>query len=182
MLRAGLAHLYFVTIHPFEDGNGRIARAINDMALAQDEKLANRFYSLSGQIMNERDDYYAVLEKTQKGNGDVTQWLSWYLSCFQRALKRSENLLENVAIKPRFWQRVGNIPLSEHQRKVVNRLLDAGPGGFAGGLTTRKFAGLAHVSRATAYREIVDLFNKGILRQNPGSGRSSSYDLVWERE
>jgi Fic family protein len=133
--------------------------------------------------MHERDDYYAILEKTQKGNGDVTQWLSWYLSCFQRALKRSENLLENVAIKPRFWQRVdGNIPLSEHQRKVVNRLLDAGPGGFMGGLTTRKFAGLAHVSRATAYREIVDLLNKGILRQNPGSGRSSSYDLVWERE
>jgi Fic family protein len=182
LLRAGLAHLYFVTIHPFEDGNGRIARAITDMALAQDEKLVNRFYSLSGQIMNERDDYYAILEKTQRGNGDVTEWLSWYLSCFQRALERSENLLENVAIKSRFWQRVGNIPLSEHQRKVVNRLLDAGPGGFKGGLTTRKFAGLAHVSRATAYREISDLLTKGILRQNPGGGRSSSYDLDWERK
>ena len=180
LLRAGLAHLYFVTIHPFEDGNGRIARAITDMALAQDEKLADRFYSLSGQIMQERDEYYAILEKTQKGDGEVTEWLNWYLGCFQRALERSGILLENVAIKSRFWQRVGNIPLSEHQRKVVNRLLEAGPGGFAGGLTTRKFAGLAHVSRATAYREIADLLAKEILRQNPGGGRSASYDLVWE--
>lgn len=182
LLRAGLAHLYFVTIHPFEDGNGRIARAITDMALAQDEKLTKRFYSLSGQIMQERDNYYAMLEKTLKGSGDVTHWLSWYLGCFQRAVERSENLLATIALKSRFWQRVGNIPLSEHQRKVVNRLLDAGPGGFTGGLTTRKFAGLAHVSRATAYREIADLLTKGILRQNPGGGRSASYDLAWEGE
>lgn len=181
LLRAGLAHLYFVTIHPFEDGNGRIARAITDMALAQDEKLANRFYSLSGQIMNERDEYYAILEKTQKGNGDATEWLGWFLGSFQRALERSEHLLENVAMKSRFWQRVGSVQLSEHQRKVVNRLLDAGPGGFAGGLTTRKFAGLAHVSRATAYREISDLLAKGILRPNPGGGRSASYELNWEQ-
>ena len=180
LLRAGLAHLYFVTIHPFEDGNGRIARAITDMALAQDEKLANRFYSLSGQIMNERDEYYTILEKIQKGNGDVTAWLSWFLSCFQRALERSENLLENVAMKARFWQRIGNIPLSEHQRKVVNRLLDAGPEGFKGGLTTRKFASITHVSRATAYREISDLLSKKILKQNPGQGRNVSYDLNME--
>jgi Fic family protein len=180
LLRAGLAHLYFVTIHPFEDGNGRVARAITDMALAQDEKLANRFYSLSGQIINERDEYYAILEKTQKGNGDVTEWLSWFLSCFQRALERSENLLENVAMKARFWQGIGNVPLSEHQRKVVNTLLDAGPAGFKGGLTTRKFAGIAHVSRATAYREISDLLSKKILRQNPGRGRNANYDLNLE--
>lgn len=185
LLRAGLAQLYFVTIHPFEDGNGRIARAITDMALAQDEKLANRFYSLSGQIMNERDEYYAILEKTQKGNGEVTDWLCWFLDCFQRTLERSENLMENVAIKARFWQRAGNIQLSEHQRKVINRLLDSGPGGFEGGLTTRKFAGIAHVSRATAYREIADLLTKGILRQNPGGGRSTSYDLnctLWKEK
>ena len=177
LLRAGLAHLYFVTIHPFEDGNGRIARAITDMALAQDEKLANRFYSLSGQIMSERNEYYAVLENTQKGNGDVTAWFSWFLSCFQRALERSENLLENVVLKGRFWQRIGNIPLSQNQHKVVNSLLDADPGGFKGGLTTRKFAGIAHVSRATAYREISDLISKGILKQNQGRGRNVSYDL-----
>jgi len=180
VMRAGLAHLYFVTIHPFEDGNGRIARAITDMALAQDEKLTNRFYSLSGQIMNERDAYYTILENTQKGNGDVTAWFSWFLSCFQRALERSENLLENVAIKTRFWQRLGSIPLSEQQRKVVNRLLDAGPEGFTGSLTTRKFVDIAHVSRATAYREISDLLAKKILRQNPGRGRNASYNLNLE--
>lgn len=180
LLRAGLAHLYFATIHPFEDGNGRIARAITDMALAQDEKMASRFYSLSGQIINERGGYYAILEKTQKGDGNVTAWLCWFLECLQRALERSENLLGNVAAKTRFWQEAGNIQLSEHQRKVVNRLLDAGPGGFQGGLTTRKFAGLAHVSRATAYREIAALLAKGILRQNPGRGRSTSYDLNWQ--
>ena len=180
VMRAGLAHLYFVTIHPFEDGNGRIARAITDMALAQDEKLANRFYSLSGQIMNERDDYYTILEKTQKGNGDITAWFSWFLSCFQHTLERSENLLENVAMKARFWQRIGNIPLSEYQRKVVNKLLDAGPEDFKGGLTTRKFVGIAHVSRATAYREISDLLSKKILTQNPGRGRNASYGLNLE--
>jgi Fic family protein len=180
LLRAGLAHLYFVTTHPFEDGNGRIARAITDMALAQDEKSGNRFYSLSGQIMNERDGYYAILEQTQKGDGDATDWLNSFLGCFQRAIEGSENLLENVSLKARFWQRVATVQLSEHQRKVVNRLLDSGPGGFAGGLTTRKFASLAHVSRATAYREISDLLAKGILRQNPGRGRSASYDLNWE--
>lgn len=180
LLRAGLAHLYFVTIHPFEDGNGRIARAVTDLALAQDEKLTDRFYSLSGQIMNERDEYYTILEQTQKGSGDVTKWLCWFLGCFQRSLERSENLLENVAMKARFWQRAGNLQLSEHQRKVINRLLDAGPGVFEGGLTTRKFAGIAHISRATAYREIADLLAKGILRQNPGRGRSTSYDLKWE--
>jgi Fic family protein len=179
LLRAGLAHLYFVTIHPFEDGNGRVARAITDMALAQDEKLANRFYSLSGQISNEREEYYTILESTQKGNGDVTAWLCWFLSCLQRALERSESLLGNVATKARFWQEAGNIHLSEHQRKVINRLLDAGPEGFQGGLTTRKFAGIAHVSRATAYREIADLLAKGVLRQNPGRGRSASYGLNW---
>jgi Fic family protein len=181
LLRAAVAHLYFVTIHPFDDGNGRIARAITDMALAQDEKLRERPYSLSSRIMAERDGYYAELERTQKGNGDITGWLLWFLGCFQRALASSETVMENVARKARFWQRTGNLQLSSHQRKVINRLLDAGEE-FHGGLTTRKFAGIAHVSRATAFREIADLLDKGVLKQNPGRGRSTSYSLDHEKK
>ncbi|MBI4042907.1 MAG: Fic family protein [Deltaproteobacteria bacterium] len=179
LLRAGLAHFYFVTIHPFEDGNGRIARVLTDMALAQDEKLSTRYYSLSSQIMEERDDYYDVLEACQKGSGDVTQWLEWYLGCYTRAVKKSEKLIEDVLAKAKFWQHHGQIAINERQRKIVNRLLDSGKGGFQGGLTTRKYVSMAKVSRATAFREISDLLEKGILIQNPAKGRSVSYDLKW---
>lgn len=179
LLRSGLAHLYFVTIHPFEDGNGRIARALTDMALAQDEKLAARCYSLSSQIMEERDDYYRVLEKCQKGSGDVTEWLQWYLGCFHRAVEGASTLIAHVLDKAQFWQRHSQTDLHERQRKVVNRLLDAGKGGFQGGLTTRKYVAMTRASRVTAYREISDLLRKGILRQNPPRGRSASYDLNW---
>jgi Fic family protein len=182
LLRAGVAHFRIVTIHPFEDGNGRIARALTDMALAQDEDLPARFYSLSSQIMAERDAYYAVLEKVQKGDGDITAWLEWFLGCFERAVERSEDLLAGVLLKARFWQRHAGAGISERQRKVLNRLLDAGPGGFEGGLTTRKYAGLAGVSKPTAQREIADLVGKGMLRPNPGGGRSTSYDVAWEED
>lgn len=180
LLRAGVAHFRFVTIHPFEDGNGRIARALTDMAMAQDEDLPARFYSLSSQIMAERDAYYTVLEKVQKGDGDITAWLAWFLGCFERAVERSEDLLAGVLLKARFWQRHAGAGISERQRKVLNRLLDAGPAGFEGGLTTRKYAGLAGVSKPTAQREIADLVAKGMLRPNPGGGRSTSYDVAWE--
>jgi Fic family protein len=175
----GLAHFYFVTIHPFEDGNGRIARALTDMALAQDEKLSTRYYSLSSQILEERDDYYGVLEACQKGNGDVTEWLNWYLGCHARSVEGAQKLIADVLAKAEFWQYRNPMVINERQRKVVNRLLDAGKGGFEGGLTTRKYVSMTKVSRATAFREISDLLGKGLLHQNPAKGRSASYDLNW---
>lgn len=179
VVRAAVAHLRFLTIHPFEDGNGRIARALTDMALAQDEREPRRFYSLSSQIMAEREAYYDILERTQKDEGDITAWLLWFLGCMTRSLERSEGLLGNVLAKGEFWRRHAGAPLSERQLKVVNRLLDAGPSGFAGGLTTRKYVSLAGVSRATAFREIAQLLEWGLIRQNPGSGRNVSYDISW---
>ncbi|HLP59813.1 MAG TPA: Fic family protein, partial [Candidatus Deferrimicrobium sp.] len=177
LLRAGMGHFYFITIHPFEDGNGRIARALTDMALAQDEGLPVRFYSLANRIMAERETYYDILEQTQKGNGDITGWLLWFLGCMERAIGYSETLVNSVLSKATFWQNYTQCTLSNNQRKVINRLLDAGPGGFEGGLTTRKYVSLTRVSRATAYREITDLVDKGILVPNPGKGRNISYRL-----
>ena len=181
LLRAGLAHFYFVTIHPLEDGNGRIARALTDMALAQDEKLGIRYYSLSSQIMEEREEYYRILEKSSKNTSvDVTDWLVWFLGCYQRAIERSDKIIGHVLGKADFWQRHAQTIMNERQKKVVNRLLDAGREGFQGGLTTRKYVSMAKVSRATAFREISELLGKGILRQNPAKGRSVSYDLSWD--
>ena len=179
LLRSGLAHVYFVTIHPFEDGNGRIARALTEMALAQDERLSTRYYSLSSQIMEERSAYYRVLETGQKSDGDVTPWLQWYLGCYTRAVERAEGLIAGILVKATFWQRHSQVDLSARQRKVLNRLLDAGKGGFQGGLTTRKYVAMAKVSRATAFREISDLLEKGLLTQNPARGRSVSYEVKW---
>jgi len=178
LLRAGIAHFHFITIHPFEDGNGRIARALTDMALARDEGSPVRFYSLSNRIMAERDDYYTILEHSQKGDGDITEWLLWFLGCMERAIENSETLVAGVLAKATFWRKHGQTSLTGQQRKVLNRLLDAGPDGFEGGLTTRKYVSMTKVSRATAYREISDLVDKGILVSNPGKGRSISYRLV----
>lgn len=178
LLRAGLAHFYFVTIHPFEDGNGRIARALTDMALAQDEKLTTRYYSLSSQIMEGIDEYYAILEKCSKSDStDMTTWLVWFLECFQRAIQRSDKIIGNVLAKADFWQKHAQTELNERQKKVLNRILEVGPGNFKGGLTTRKYVSIAKVSRATAFREISDLLDKKILCQLPGKGRSVRYDL-----
>jgi Fic family protein len=179
LVRSGIAHFYFVTIHPFEDGNGRIARALTDMALAQDEKISTRFYSLSSQIMEERGHYYEILEQCQKRDVDITAWLSWFLGCYTRALDSAMKLVSKVLAKATFWQHFGHVPLNERQRKVVNLLLSAGMGGFEGGLTTRKYVSIAKASRATAFREIDDLVQKGLLVQNPTKGRSTSYDLNW---
>ncbi len=179
-LRAGIAHFWFVTIHPFDDGNGRIARALTDMALAQDEELEMRFYSLSSQIMEERNDYYDVLEKCSKGKDDLTEWLSWFLGCANRAMQRSERIIGNVLAKADFWQHHAQTTMNERQRKVVNRLLSAGKGQFEGGLTTRKYVSLTKASRATAFREIADLVEKKILIQDPNvKGRSVRYNLNW---
>jgi len=179
LLRAALAHFHFITIHPFEDGNGRIARAVTDMALAQDEALPDRFYSLSSQIGTERSDYYAVLERCQKGHGDITEWLVWFLGCFERAVNASSRLISGILVKAIFWREHSQTPMTDRQRKVVNRLLDTGQGAFQGGLTTKKYVGMTRTSRATAYREISDLVTKKVLLQNPGKGRNVSYDLVW---
>jgi Fic family protein len=150
------------------------------MALAQDEHSSMRFYSLSSRIMAERDEYYNILERSQKGNGDITEWLLWFLGCMERAIEKSETLIAGVLAKASFWQKHGQTPMTTHQRKVVNRLLDFEPGGFEGGLTTRKYVSMAKVSRATAYREISDLVSKGILVPNEARGRSISYRLVNE--
>ncbi|MBC8463371.1 MAG: Fic family protein [Deltaproteobacteria bacterium] len=180
LLRASVGHLWFVAAHPFEDGNGRIARALTEMALAQDENLSTRYYSLSSQIMAEREAYYRVLEHTNKGDGDITDWIKWFLGCMSRAILSSNELLSKVMLKARFWKHYAQTKLKERQSKVLNRLVEAGPSGFEGGLTNRKYAGMAHVSKATAQRELADLVQKGILRSNPGGGRSTSYDLCWD--
>jgi Fic family protein len=173
LLVAGLAHLWFVTIHPFDDGNGRIARAIADMALARTEGIGQRFYSMSAQIRRERNDYYAILERTQKGKLDVTQWQAWFLNCLLRAIESSQETLSTVLKKARFWERFAKEPLNERQIKVLNKLFD----GFEGKLTTSKWAKLAKCSQDTAYRDILDLLTRRALKKDPGGGRSTSYSL-----
>jgi len=178
ILRAAAAHLRFVTIHPYEDGNGRIARALTDMALAQDETSTVRFYSISSRIMKTRDAYYTVLENVQRGKVDATSWFVWFLNTFIRAVENSQNIISNVFTKASFWKDHAHIPLTERQRKVIHRLLESGPQGFEGGLTTRKYAGMTKSSRATAFREIDDLREKGILRYAGGKGRNVRYELI----
>lgn len=177
IIRAGIAHFYFITIHPFDDGNGRIARALADMALAQDDKLTKRYYSLSTEIVKDKKKYYAILEQSQQGRTDITDWLVWFINCFSQALDASENLLANIFLKTEFWKKHGNTDFNFRQKKVINILLDAGKGNFIGGLTTRKYVGLTKTSRATAIREINDLLSKQILTQNAAKGRSVNYDL-----
>jgi Fic family protein len=179
LVRAGLAHFWFVTLHPFEDGNGRLARAITDMALSQDERQPMRFFSLSAQILRERDRYYAILERTQRGGIDVTDWLLWFLAQVEAAANAADQTVATTLSKARFWLKHQATHISERQRKVLNRLLDAGPDGFTGGINTRKYMSLTKTSRATAYRELADLVEKGCLRPGGGGGRSSGYSVVW---
>ena len=174
VMKAGLAHLWFVTIHPFDDGNGRIARAIADMALARSERSAQRFYSMSAQIRQEYATYYDILENTQKGEMDITPWMDWFLSCLGRAIDGAQAILGTILSKARFWEAIGDFPLNERQRLVLNRLLD----GFDGKLTTRKWAKLAKCSHDTALRDIGALVEGGILVRNPEGGRSTSYSLA----
>ncbi len=182
LIRAGIAHFYFVTIHPFEDGNGRVARALTDMALAQDDGLIRRYYSFSNQIMSERESYYDVLERSQKGKVDITEWLLWFLGCLARAIESSETLIAKTLAKTEFWKRHAQTPMTHSQRKVTNRLLDAGVEGFEGGLTTRKYTSMTKVSRATAYRKMSDLVAKRVLIPNQGKGRNVSYNLAWSEK
>lgn len=174
VLKAGIAHIWFVTIHPFEDGNGRIARAIADYALARADDCPQRFYSMSGRIERERKDYYDILERTQKGGLDITPWLSWFLGCLGRAIDGADDTLDGVFRKARVWQHANQLQLTQRQRGVINRLLD----GFEGKLTSGKYAKLAKCSPDTALRDIRDMLRFGILRQNSAGGRSTSYELV----
>jgi Fic family protein len=174
VLKAGLAHLWFVTIHPFDDGNGRMARAIADMALARSENSSQRFYSMSAQIRQERNAYYDILEKTQKGILDITLWMEWFLGCLRRAIDAAQNTLGAVLAKARFWNVIAGVAINERQRLVLNRLLD----GFEGKLTTSKYATLAKCSQDTALRDILLLVERGILVRNAEGGRSTSYTLV----
>ena len=173
VLKAGLVHLWFVTVHPFEDGNGRIARAIADWQLARSENSAQRFYSMSAQIRHERNDYYEILERTQKGTLDVTPWLEWFLGCLGRAFDSTETTLATVLRKARFWERASMLPLNNRQRDVVNRLLE----GFDGKLTTAKWAVLTKSSHDTALRDIQGLIDLKLLKQDERGGRSTSYSL-----
>lgn len=174
ILKAGLAHLWLVTIHPFDDGNGRIARAVADMALARSDRSAQRFYSMSAQIRLERNAYYDALERAQKGSMEVTDWQAWFLGCLARAIAGARETLASVLLKARFWDRFATEPLNRRQVTVLNRVFD----GLEGKLTSSKWAKLAKCSQDTAYRDIVDLMARGILRKNPGGGRSTSYTLA----
>lgn len=178
VIKAAVAQFWFVTIHPFEDGNGRIARAIADMALARADGTKNRFYSMTSQIEAERRDYYDRLEAQQRSTVDLTDWLGWFLGCLDRALDRAEAMLAAVMSKAKVWAVVNRGPVNDRQRKVLNRLLD----GFEGHLTTSNYAKLAKCSADTALRDVRELLDRGILKQNPRGGRSTSYRLATVEE
>jgi len=174
VLKAVLAHLWFVTVHPFDDGNGRIARAIADMSLARSEGSPQRFYSMSAQIREERGEYYGILERTQKSTMDVTPWMEWFLGCLTRAIEGAQAALSGVIEKARYWEKLRNVPLNERQRLVISRMLE----GFEGKLTTSKWAALTKSSNDTALRDIQQLVERGVLVRNQAGGRSTSYSLA----
>jgi len=173
VLKAAIAHLWFITIHPFDDGNGRIGRAIADLILARSEKSSCRFYSLSTQIQKERKSYYTILEQTQKGNLDITSWIEWFFGCLSRAIQDALSTFDKVVHKAKFWEALSEKSLNERQRKIINNLLD----NFKGKLTTSKWAKITKCSQDTAYRDILDLIDKEILVKNLEGGRSTSYSL-----
>ncbi len=176
VLKAGIAHFWFVTIHPFEDGNGRIARAIADMALSLADGTKDRFYSMSSGIEAERREYYRQLEAAQRGDLEITEWLAWFLDCLDRTLDDADETHSSVLHKARLWRRINPNPVNERQRRVINRMLTD----FKGHLSTSKYAKLAKCSNDTALRDIRELLARGIVVKNPGGGRSTSYRLMRE--
>ena len=174
VLKAAIAHFWFVTIHPFDDGNGRIARAITDMQLARSDGSSQRFYSMSNQILTERKKYYEILEKTQRGTSDITNWLTWFVSCLENALINSGEVLDSVLFKAKFWEKHSQTPLNDRQRLMLNKLLDE----FEGKLTSSKWAKIVKTSQDTAIRDIQDLVSKEILRKEAHGGRSTNYELI----
>lgn len=178
LLRAGLAHVHFEAIHPFEDGNGRIGRAIVDMALAQETRIATRLHGVSTELRRRQREYYAALNQAQRGNGDVTEWLEWFVDVVADSCRSSNALIDESIVRARFWNDQRHLVLNERQRKVLNRMLEAGPGRFEGGLTQRKYVALTGVSPATAWRDIADLVDKGLLAPGSAAGRSTFYNLA----
>jgi Fic family protein len=182
LLRAGIAHVWFESVHPFEDGNGRIGRAVVDLALAQDVQRATRLHGVSAAMRRRQAEYYDALNKAQRGTGDITEWLDWFLNTFAEACRATSKLIDEAFARARFWSDHKAVALNERQRKVVNKMLEAGPGRFEGGLTLRKYAGIVGTSRATAFRDIEDLVENGLLVV-AGTGRGTRYDLAlagWE--
>jgi Fic family protein len=179
ILRAAIAHYWFVAIHPFDDGNGRIGRALADMALAQADGAAKRCYSLSSTIMESRDSYYKVLSHTSGGKGDLTKWICWFLSCYEHALRESQTTISKVMGISRFWRNVSHLDMNTRQRKALGKLLEAGEDGFEGGLTARKYQGMSKGSRATVTRDLADLVEKGVLFME-GERRAAKYNLNWD--
>ena len=173
VLKAAIAHLWFVTLHPFEDGNGRISRALSDMLLARSDEQSYRFYSMSTQIRKERNSYYDILEKTQKGSLDITNWLEWFLNSLLHSIESSEKLLEKVICKHEFWLQNSKVSINDRQRKILNMLMDD----FEGVLNTTKWAKIGKCSQDTALRDIQDLMEKGILAKSEQGGRSTNYEL-----
>lgn len=174
VLKAATAHFWFVTIHPFDDGNGRIARAIADLLLARSEGSPQRFYSMSTQIREERDGYYAMLERTQNGTTEITAWMQWFLACLTRAIEHAQRTLSGVIDRARYWERLRGVPLNDRQRLVIAMLLE----GFDGKLTTSKWATLTNSSADTALRDILQLVEHGVLVRGTAGGRSTSYTLA----
>lgn len=178
ILRAGLAHVWFESIHPFEDGNGRVGRAIIDMALAQDARRPTRLHGISMELRRRQREYYEALNRAQRGTGDVTAWLTWFTDAFAEACARSAALIDESLVRARFWAEHRHVALNERQRKVLNRMLEAGPGRFEGGLTQRKYVAMTRASAATAWRDIEDLVKKGMIESGRARGRSTRYDLA----
>jgi Fic family protein len=174
VLKAAVAHFWFIIIHPFDDGNGRIARAISDLFLAKSEKSAERFYSMSSQMLIQKKNYYATLQKVQHSDGDITDWMQWFLDCVHLALVDTESQLRNLLVKSEFWHKMDKTPINERQRILLNKLFDH----FDGHLSTSKWAKIAKCSHDTALRDIKDLVEKGILKEDLAGGRSKNYRLV----
>src|SRR5690554_2230280 len=178
LLRAGIAHFWFVTLHPFEDGNGRLARAIADRALAQADRQSIRLYTMSAAILGARQDYYRILETSQRGTTDLSDWLVWFLDTLLQTLHNALAGIERTLAKTRFWQRFADAGLSSGQNKVLNRLLDDGERGFENGISAAQYQKVAKVSKATATRHLSDLLHKGCLKKLPGGGRSTRYQIA----
>jgi Fic family protein len=178
ILRAGLAHVWFESIHPFEDGNGRIGRAIIDIALAQDARKPTRLHGVSTALRRRQKSYYDALNQAQRGTGDVTAWLEWFTTVFTESCQASAALVEESLVRARFWSDHNHFDLNERQRKVLNKMLEAGPGRFEGGLTQRKYVGMTGVSAVTAWRDMEDLVKKGLIEQGDAAGRSTYYNLA----
>ena len=179
ILRAAQAHFWFVTLHPFDDGNGRLARAISDYALALAEHQSVRFYAMAASIMENRKGYYEILERTQKGELDITAWMQWFLATLKHSIEAAQNRIDFVLQKARFWQLHSQDGLNEQQIKVLKRFLDAGPDGFEGGLSATKYKGMAGVSKATATRHLADFLDKQCINKTEGGGRSTRYEINW---